>query len=194
MSIRVRFAPSPSGHLHVGNARTALFNWLLARGQGGTYVLRIEDTDAERSTRESETSILEDLRWLGLDWDEGPDAGGPFGPYRQSERFDLYRQVTGQLLDDGRAYRCFCTPDQLEAERQAALASGQPPKYSGRCRSVTRAEAEARTGRRRGRGRSLQSSRIARCHVPGSRPRCGDVQHGRHRRSRDCAFGWTAGL
>lgn len=144
MSLRVRFAPSPTGHLHVGNARTALFNWLLARGKGGTYVLRIEDTDTERSTRESETSILEDLRWLGLDWDEGPDAGGAFGPYRQSERFDLYRQVTEQLLAEGRAYRCFCTPEQLEAERQAALASGQPPKYSGRCRNVTPAEAESR--------------------------------------------------
>ncbi|HEX5070321.1 MAG TPA: glutamate--tRNA ligase [Vicinamibacterales bacterium] len=144
MSIRVRFAPSPTGHLHVGNARTALFNWLLARGKGGTYVLRIEDTDTERSTRESESSILEDLRWLGLDWDEGPDAGGAFGPYRQSERSGLYRQVTEQLLAGGRAYRCFCTPDQLEAERQAALAAGQPPKYSGRCRAVSPADAAVR--------------------------------------------------
>jgi glutamyl/glutaminyl-tRNA synthetase len=118
MSLRVRFAPSPTGHLHVGNARTALFNWLLARGQGGTFILRIEDTDTERSTRESERSILEDLRWLGLDWDEGPDAGGPYGPYRQSERSELYRQTTEQLLAEGRAYRCFCTPDQLEAERR----------------------------------------------------------------------------
>jgi len=144
MTMRVRFAPSPSGHLHVGNARTALFNWLLARGRGGTFVLRIEDTDTERSTRESETSILEDLRWLGLDWDEGPDAGGPFGPYRQSERSDLYRQVTEQFLAAGQAYRCFCAPDQLDAERQAALASGQPPKYSGRCRRIAPAEAAAR--------------------------------------------------
>jgi glutamyl-tRNA synthetase len=94
MSMRLRFAPSPTGKLHVGNARTALFNWLLARGQGGTFVLRIEDTDAERSTRESEVSILADLRWLGLDWDEGPDSGGNYGPYRQSERLDLYRAVS----------------------------------------------------------------------------------------------------
>ena len=91
MTMRVRFAPSPTGHLHVGNARTALFNWLLARGRGGTYVLRIEDTDTERSTLASEQSILDDLRWLGLDWDEGPDAGGTYGPYRQSERRDIYR-------------------------------------------------------------------------------------------------------
>ena len=144
MSLRVRFAPSPTGHLHVGNARTALFNWLLARGQGGTFILRIEDTDTERSTRESERSILEDLRWLGLDWDEGPDAGGPYGPYRQSERSELYRQTTEQFLAEGRAYRCFCTPDQLEAERQAALAAGQPPKYSGRCRAIAPADAARR--------------------------------------------------
>src|SRR4029079_14311498 len=107
MSLRVRFAPSPTGHLHVGNARTALFNWLLARGQSGTYVVRIEDTDAERSTRESEASILEDLRWLGLDWDEGPDAGGNYGPYRQSDRLDLYRSVVDQLMAEGRVYYCF---------------------------------------------------------------------------------------
>jgi len=117
MSLRVRFAPSPTGHLHVGNARTALFNWLLARGLNGTFVLRIEDTDAERSTRESEASILADLRWLGLDWDEGPDTGGPHGPYRQSERLDVYQSVAQGLLADGRAYRCFCAPEQLEAER-----------------------------------------------------------------------------
>jgi glutamyl-tRNA synthetase/nondiscriminating glutamyl-tRNA synthetase len=120
----------------VGNARTALFNWLLARGQGGTFVLRIEDTDLERSTRVSETSILEDLRWLGLDWDEGPDAGGAYGPYRQSERLDLYRTIADEFLASGRAYRCFCSPDQLEAERKAAMASGSPPKYSGRCRNL----------------------------------------------------------
>jgi len=136
MTMRVRFAPSPTGHLHVGNARTALFNWLLARGQGGTFVLRVEDTDLERSTRESEASILADLRWLGLDWDEGPDAGGAFGPYRQSERLDLYRTIADEFLASGRAYRCFCSPDQLEAERKAAMAAGSPPKYSGRCRDL----------------------------------------------------------
>ncbi len=132
--MRVRFAPSPTGHLHVGNARTALYNWLLARRHGGVFVLRIEDTDAERSTRESERTILDDLRWLGLDWDEGPDAGGPHGPYRQSERLELYRAATGDLLSQGRAYRCFCAPATLEAERQSALAAGLAPKYAGRCR------------------------------------------------------------
>ena len=134
--LRVRFAPSPTGHLHVGNARTALFNWLLARGQGGTFILRIEDTDAERSTAVSEASILEDLRWLGLDWDEGPDAGGPHGPYRQSERLQLYLSYARDLISRGLAYHCFCSPEQLEQERQAAFAANQPPKYSGRCRAL----------------------------------------------------------
>jgi glutamyl-tRNA synthetase/nondiscriminating glutamyl-tRNA synthetase len=142
--MRVRFAPSPTGHLHVGNARTALFNWLLARGRAGTLVLRIEDTDAERSTLVSEASIQEDLRWLGLDWDEGPDVGGPHGPYRQSERLDQYRDVAADFIARGLAYRCFCAPDQLEAERQAALAAGAAPKYSGRCRSLVPAESASR--------------------------------------------------
>ena len=141
---RLRFAPSPTGHLHVGNARTALFNWLLARGRGGTLILRIEDTDAERSTLESEQAILEDLRWLGLDWDEGPDAGGPHGPYRQSERLALYASQAQDFLTRGLAYFCFCTPELLDAERKAALAAGQPPKYSGRCRSLDPSEAARR--------------------------------------------------
>lgn len=145
--MRVRFAPSPTGHLHVGNARTALFNWLMARGAGGTFILRIEDTDVERSTRESEAAILEDLRWLGLDWDEGPDIGGPHGPYRQSERLHLYRSYTDELLAAGHAYYCFCSQERLEAERKAALASGQPPKYSGTCRLVPSEEARARVDR-----------------------------------------------
>jgi glutamyl-tRNA synthetase len=144
MSLRVRFAPSPTGNLHVGNARTALFNWLLARGSGGAFVLRVEDTDAERSTIESEQSILEDLRWLGLDWDEGPDMGGPHGPYRQSEQLDLYRSTAGSFIERGLAYYCFCSPDQLGAERQAALAAGLAPKYSGRCRAIDPAEARRR--------------------------------------------------
>jgi glutamyl-tRNA synthetase/nondiscriminating glutamyl-tRNA synthetase len=142
--MRVRFAPSPTGHLHVGNARTALFNWLMARGGGGTLILRIEDTDVERSTRASEDAILEDLHWLGLQWDEGPDVGGPMGPYRQSERMPLYRSHAERLLETGRAYHCFCPPERLEAARQAALAAGQPPKYSGACRSIRPAEARAR--------------------------------------------------
>ncbi len=134
--MRLRFAPSPTGHLHVGNARTALFNWLLARGSGGQFVLRIEDTDAERSTEASASSILDDLRWLGLTWDEGPEAGGAHGPYRQSERLALYRQYGDELLARGRAYYCFCSPQQLEADRQAAIAAGVPPRYVGRCRSL----------------------------------------------------------
>ncbi|TAK15486.1 MAG: glutamate--tRNA ligase [Acidobacteria bacterium] len=142
--LRVRFAPSPTGHLHVGNARTALFNWLLARGQGGTFILRIEDTDAERSTLVSEKSILEDLRWLGLDWDEGPDAGGPHGPYRQSERLQLYLSYARDLISRDKAYFCFCSPEQLEAERQAAFAASQPPKYSGRCRAISFDDASKR--------------------------------------------------
>jgi glutamyl-tRNA synthetase len=142
--MRVRFAPSPTGHLHVGNARTALFNWLLARGAGAAFVLRIEDTDVERSTSESEAAIIEDLRWLGLDWDEGPDIGGPCGPYRQSERLHLYESYANELIEDGRAYHCFCTREQLDAERRAAIEAGQPARYSGRCRGLGREAAEAR--------------------------------------------------
>ena len=142
--MRVRFAPSPTGHLHVGNARTALFNWLLARGSAGTFVLRIEDTDAERSTRESEAAILRDLRWLGLDWDEGPDGGGPCGPYRQSERLHLYQSYAHELLSAGAAYYCFCSIAQLDAERQAAVAAGRPSLYAGTCRALSSEQAQAR--------------------------------------------------
>ena len=145
--MRVRFAPSPTGHLHVGNARTALFNWLLARGAGGTFILRIEDTDAERSTAVSEAGILEDLRWLGLTWDEGPDVGGPHGPYRQSERLALYREHADRLRAGGRAYLCFCRDDQVEDDRRAALARGEQPRYSGRCRGLSLREAESRVAR-----------------------------------------------
>ena len=141
---RIRFAPSPTGHLHVGNARTALFNWLLARRHSGPFILRIEDTDTERSTRASEDRIKADLRWLGLDWDEGPDVGGPHGPYRQSERGTRYRAAADALRAAGSAYYCFCTTEVLEAERASALAAGQPPRYSGRCRSLDPGEASAR--------------------------------------------------
>ena len=134
--MRVRFAPSPTGQLHVGNARTALFNWLLARGSRGTFILRIEDTDVERSTRESEAAIVRDIRWLGLDWDEGPDVGGPRGPYRQSERLHLYQSYAQELLASGDAYYCFCSTTQLEAERQEALAAGRPARYAGTCRRL----------------------------------------------------------
>src|SRR6266850_2116802 len=142
--MRVRFAPSPTGQLHVGNARTALFNWLLARGQGGTFILRIEDTDAERSTRESEAAILRDLHWLGLDWDEGPESGGSHGPYRQSERLHLYQSYAKELLSADAAYYCFCSTAHLEAERQEALAAGRPALYAGTCRRLSRDEAAAR--------------------------------------------------
>jgi glutamyl-tRNA synthetase/nondiscriminating glutamyl-tRNA synthetase len=142
--IRVRFAPSPTGQLHVGNARTALFNWLLAHGHDGTFILRIEDTDAERSTRESEASILEDLRWLGLDWDEGADIGGPHGPYRQSERLHLYASYANELIGAGHAYYCFCSAAKLERERKEDLAAGVPPRYHGTCRGIPADEARAR--------------------------------------------------
>jgi glutamyl-tRNA synthetase/nondiscriminating glutamyl-tRNA synthetase len=141
---RVRFAPSPTGHLHVGNARTALFNWLVARGHEGSFVLRVEDTDAERSTAESELGIVEDLRWLGLDWDEGPDLGGPHPPYRQSERLELYRSYARDLIARQRAYYCFCQSEELEAERKAALAAGLAPMYGGRCRTIAPETAAAR--------------------------------------------------
>jgi glutamyl-tRNA synthetase len=142
--LRLRFAPSPTGQLHVGNARTALFNWLLARGQGGTFVLRIEDTDFERSTVASERSVIEDLRWLGLDWDEGVEKGGDRGPYRQSERLHIYRAHAVELMAGGHAYHCFCSAELLEADRAAALAAGRPPKYVGRCRQISRDEARRR--------------------------------------------------
>jgi nondiscriminating glutamyl-tRNA synthetase len=142
--MRVRFAPSPSGQLHVGNARTALFNWLLARGSGGTFVLRIEDTDVERSTPESEATIFRDMRWLGLDWDEGPDIGGARGPYRASERLHLYQSYAKELLTADAAYYCFCSTERLNAERTAAVAAGLPAVYAGTCRGIPRDEAEAR--------------------------------------------------
>jgi glutamyl-tRNA synthetase/nondiscriminating glutamyl-tRNA synthetase len=142
--MRVRFAPSPTGQLHVGNARTALFNWLLARRHGGAFVLRIEDTDFERSTRASERAIVEDLRWLGLDWTEGVDVGGDKRPYRQSERLDRYREHARSLIDREAAYYCFCAPEKLEADRQAALAEGRPPMYAGTCRAIPRSEASKR--------------------------------------------------
>ncbi len=142
--MRVRFAPSPTGHLHVGNVRTALFNWLLARGQDGAFILRIEDTDVERSRADSDAMILEDLRWLGLNWDEGPEVGGPVGPYRSSERLEKYQSRARVLLEEGQAYYCFCTPEQLEDERKAALANNLPAKYSGRCAQLDPAESKSR--------------------------------------------------
>jgi glutamyl-tRNA synthetase len=131
--IRVRFAPSPTGYLHVGGARTALFNWLYARRHGGIFVLRIEDTDAERSSWAMVSGIVDGLRWLGLDWDEGPDIGGPHAPYFQSERLDKYRDAAGQLVARGAAYYCYCTPESLQQKRQAAEAAGGGWVYDRTC-------------------------------------------------------------
>ncbi len=131
-----RFAPSPSGFLHIGGARTALFCWLLARRHGGRFILRIEDTNAEKSTEESIAAILDALRWLGLDWDEGPDVGGPNGPYRQSQRKAIYADYVQRLLHSGHAYRCFCTREELDAKRKAAYADGRKPIYDGTCRDL----------------------------------------------------------
>ncbi len=138
--IRVRFAPSPTGHLHVGGARTALFNFLYARKTGGKFILRVEDTDLERSTKESEKMVLSDLKWLNLEWDEGPDIGGDYGPYRQSERLDLYKKFAYQLLEEGKAYRCFCTDEELEEMRKKAEEEKRPPHYDGRCLRLSEEE------------------------------------------------------
>lgn len=135
--VRCRFAPAPSGSLHVGNVRSALFSWLWARRNGGAFVLRVEDTDASRVTEEAFQGVLADLRWLGLDWDEGPEVGGPHGPYRQSERLAIYAAKADQLIASGDAYRCYCTPEDLEERNQAQRAKGQAPGYDGRCRSLT---------------------------------------------------------
>lgn len=142
--VRVRFAPSPTGYVHVGNARTALFNWLFARHYKGSFVLRIEDTDVERAEQRYETQLLDDLKWFGLDWDEGPDCGGPFGPYRQSQRRELYRSHSLELIERGHAYFCFCSPAHLEDERQQALKAGRQPQYSGRCRKIPKEDAAGR--------------------------------------------------
>lgn len=138
--VRVRFAPSPTGHMHVGNARTALFNWLFARHMNGTFVLRIEDTDMERSTEESALGIIESMKWMGLDWDEGPGVGGEDGPYFQSERLDLYKEAAAKLIEQGRAYYCYCNSEELAARREQALKEGRPPGYDGRCRSLSESE------------------------------------------------------
>ena len=143
MTVRCRFAPAPSGSLHVGNVRSALFSWLWARHEGGAFVLRVEDTDASRVTEEAFRGVLEDLRWLGLDWDEGPEVGGPHEPYRQSQRAAQYAEATQRLLADGLAYRCYCTPEELEERRGDARAHGQAPGYDGRCRTLTADEIAA---------------------------------------------------
>ncbi len=138
--VRVRFAPSPTGHLHIGGARTALFNWLFARKHGGTFVLRIEDTDVRRSREESARQITEALAWLGLYWDEGPGKGGPYGPYFQSERLAIYQEFADRLLHAGLAYPCYCSPEELAHRRREAQRRGEAPRYDGRCRMLTAAE------------------------------------------------------
>jgi glutamyl-tRNA synthetase len=142
--VRVRIAASPTGQCHVGTARTALYNLLFARQRNGKFVLRIDDTDVQRSTAESEQGVLEGLCWLGLAWDEGPDTGGPLGPYRQSERLELYRERARALIEKNRAYYCFCSPEELENERKAAMARGAKPGYGGRCRTLPPQETRAR--------------------------------------------------
>lgn len=142
MTMRVRFAPSPTGPLHIGGARSALFNWLLARKSGGQFIVRTEDTDLERSKKEFEDNILDAIRWLGMDWDEGPDIGGPYGPYRQTERLGTYQEFTDRLLKEGKAYKCYCSEAEIEAERQAAQGKGETPKYSGKCTHLSEKEKE----------------------------------------------------
>ena len=143
MTVRVRYAPAPTGYLHVGGARTALYDWLYARHHNGVFVLRIEDTDRERSTEESVQGIQDALRWLGIDWDEGPGVGGPYGPYQQTERLELYREAADRLLAEGAAYHCYCTSEELEERRRQARARGEPPRYDRRCRNLTDDERRA---------------------------------------------------
>ena len=168
MPPRLRFAPSPTGYLHVGGARTAMFNWLYARQTGGRFILRIEDTDAERSSWEMVQGILDGLRWLGLDWDEGPEAGGPHEPYFQSQRLERYRALAGELLAGGRAYRCFCTPDDIRQRREAG---GEGWKYDRRCTALSAGDIEARV--------DAGAPHALRFLVPGGTTSFEDVVHGR---------------
>ncbi len=170
MAPRVRFAPSPTGYLHVGGARTALFNWLFARRQGGVFVLRIEDTDVERSSSEMVEGILDGLRWLGLDWDEGPKVGGPYGPYFQSERLQKYRDLAERLVAIGAAYYCYCTPEELNAKREAAEKAGGRWVYDRTCCALMPAEIAAREREKR--------TRAIRFKVPAGRMQFDDLVHG----------------
>ena len=146
---RVRFAPSPTGDLHVGNARTALFNWLFAKHYGGQFILRIEDTDQERTSPVFEKNILEDLKWLSVDWDEGPEKGGSLGPYHQIQRLDIYDKYTKELISTGKVYPCYCTEEELEAERVSLLSMRMMPRYTGKCKRLTDKEREALESRGR---------------------------------------------
>jgi glutamyl-tRNA synthetase len=168
--VRVRFAPSPTGYLHVGGARTALFNWLLARRHGGVFVLRIEDTDVERSSADMVDGILEGLRWLGLDWDEGPKVGGPYAPYFQSERLDKHRAAAAALVAGGHAYYCYCTPEEIKAKREAAEKATGGWLYDRTCAALTSSEIAARESRK--------MPRAVRFRVPAGITRVDDLVHG----------------
>jgi glutamyl-tRNA synthetase len=146
MTVRTRIAPSPTGDPHVGTAYMALFNWVFARSQGGEFILRIEDTDVARSTPESEQMILDSLKWLNIDWDEGPDVGGPHGPYRQSARKHIYQEHAQQLVQGGHAFHCFCTPERLEEMRAAQRAAGENPRYDGHCLDLDMEDVHRRLG------------------------------------------------
>jgi nondiscriminating glutamyl-tRNA synthetase len=169
-NVRVRFAPSPTGHIHVGNARTALFNWLFARQKGGAMVLRIEDTDVERSEARYEDQLITDLKWMGIDWDEGPDKPGAYGPYRQSDRLEIYREHAERLLNEGKAYLCFCTEEELQKDRELAMAEHRPPNYSGKCRNIQIDEAKQR--RQAGEGCAI------RLRIPDRPIKFHDIVHG----------------
>jgi glutamyl-tRNA synthetase len=168
--IRVRFAPSPTGYLHIGGARTALFNWLFARRHGGTFVLRIEDTDAERSSWDMVAGIVDGLRWLGLDWDEGPDIGGPHAPYFQSQRLETYRGMAERLVSEQHAYYCYCTPESLQARREAAEQAGRGWKYDRTCLRLTKDEVSSRE--------AAGQPRAIRFKVPEGRTAFDDLVHG----------------
>src|SRR5438105_4163414 len=168
--VRVRFAPSPTGQIHIGNVRTALFNWLFARQKKGVFILRIEDTDLERSEARYETQLMEDLKWLGLDWDEGPDVGGPYPPYRQSDKMDVYRGYAERLIKEQKAYYCFCTAEELERDRQQAMAEQRQPNYSGKCRNIDPAEAAKR--------RAGGERAAIRLHIPERPIKFHDIVHG----------------
>lgn len=168
--VRVRIAPSPTGNCHVGTARTALYNYLFARKNNGKFILRIDDTDNKRNTKESEEGVFAGLKWLGIDWDEGADVGGPYGPYRQSERLDIYHHYIQQLLQEDKAYECFCTAEELAAEREAQSARKEDPRYSGRCLHLT----EEQKAAYRAEGR-LPAIRL---HVPNDKIRFHDAIHG----------------
>src|SRR5687768_8938721 len=168
---RVRFAPSPTGYLHVGGARTALFNWLYARHHGGTFILRIEDTDVERSSSDMVTGILDGMRWLGLTWDEGPEVGGPHAPYFQSERLDRYRAAAQRLVDTGHAYPCFCTAERMKEERQRAELRGEAWQYDRACLRLSDEERQLRI--------AAGTPRAIRFTVPSGVTGFDDAVHGR---------------